>query len=326
MSNAVHIDDTEIVFDSETNETILEAAENSGYVIPYSCRKGVCSTCLGTLVTGEVQDRSSRITAPADSVYFCQAKPLTDITIRPTGWTKYDPTSRKKLEARIKKISWLTADIAELVLKFPMGVRVVFTAGQYLNIMFDGQTRSYSMANPPNKNAEAVLHVHRYEGGVFSDSFLTNASINDKVLIEAPFGDVRLKLDSPEPLVVLATGTGFAPVKSMVENLIHLNITRPVHLFWGGRHEPDLYMSDLANAWHEEHEWFTYTPVLSQPSQGWAGETGWVQSVALLNLDGQLKRSVYACGSNEMVSGARDLFGGAGLHLDDFHCDAFVPA
>ncbi|ABM10322.1 2Fe-2S iron-sulfur cluster-binding protein [Paenarthrobacter aurescens] len=326
MTKAVHIDATDIVIDSEESDTILEAAEKSGYSIPYSCRKGVCSTCLGTLIKGEVQDRSINIKAPADSVYFCQAKPLTDVVIRPTDWTKYDPTSRKKLDAKIKKINWLSTDIAELVLRFPIGVRAIFNAGQYLNIIFDGQTRSYSMANPPHKNAEAVLHVRKYEGGLFSDAFLANASPNEKILVEVPFGDVQLTLDSHEPLIMLATGTGFAPVKSIMENLIHLNIKRPVHFFWGGRHEPDLYMSDLVKSWNEKLDWFTYTPVLSQPPEGWAGETGWVQSAALKHLKGHTQCSVYACGSNKMVSDARDLFIDAGLDIGDFHCDAFVPA
>lgn len=326
MSRKVIIDDSDVVIDSEENDTILEAAEKGGYSIPYSCRKGVCSTCLGTLVEGVVQDRSRSIEAPADSVYFCQAKPLTNVTIRPTDWAEYDPLSRKKLDAKIKKIKWLSEDVAEVTLKFPIGVRAIFRAGQYLNVLFEGNTRSYSMANPPHKNTEAVLHVRRYEGGVFSDVFLKNASVNDKIVVEVPFGDVQLDLDSSEPLIMLATGTGFAPVKSIVETLIHLNIDRPVHFFWGARQEADLYMIELAQSWEAKFEWFSFTPVLSRPEDDWTGETGWVQSAALSRFNNFDKCSVYACGGNEMVSASRDAFTDAGLDIGDFHCDSFVPA
>jgi CDP-4-dehydro-6-deoxyglucose reductase len=326
MVKAVEFDGSDVVFQNEEDDTVLDGAEKNGYSIPYSCRKGVCASCLGDLVSGVVQERSKRIEGPAESVYFCQAKPVTDVAIRPTHWSAYDPSSRKVLDAKIKKVSWLTGDVAEVVLRFPIGVRAIFRAGQYLNVMIDGGSRSYSLANPPHKNTEAVLHVKKYEAGRFSDTFLSNVSPNQVVKVEVPFGDVELDPQSPERLLMLATGTGFAPVKSILESLVHLGSERPVHLFWGGRTEGDLYMAELMHAWADKYSWFSFTPVLSRPSEGWDGQTGWVQAAALERYPEVGDCTVYACGGNEMVAAARDSFISAGLDAQRFQSDSFVAA
>lgn len=326
MSKKVSISESDVVFEIQDDDTVLEGAEKAGYSIPYSCRKGVCSTCTGKLVTGEVNLRSQHTAGPAEGVMFCQARPVTDVTIEPTSWTEYDPSSRKIIESKIKKITWLNDDVAEVVLRFPIGVRAIFSAGQYLNVLFDGTSRSYSMANPPHKNTEVVLHVRRYEGGEFSDGFLRNASENDTVAVEIPFGDVQLRLDESKPLILLATGTGFAPVKSIVEALIRQKISRPVHFFWGAKQESDLYAVELVNTWQRKYEWLSFTPVLSRPSTDWSGSTGWVQSVVKERFTDLSACSVYACGNDQMVSDARNLLTSAGLSALDFHCDSFVPA
>lgn len=326
MSKKIVIDASDVVLESYGDDTVLETAEKSGYSIPYSCRKGVCSTCVGKLVEGTVETRSQRAAGPRDDVLFCQAKPVTDVIIRPSHWAEYDPTSRKTIKAKIKKISWLTDQVAEVVLKFPIGVRAIFGAGQYLNVHFRDTSRSYSMANPPHKNTEVLLHVKKYDGGAFSDIFLSDATEDDTVEVEIPFGEVQLKLDSPEPLVILATGTGFAPVQSILGQLIRSRIRRPVHFFWGAKHEQDLYRMDLVRSWEEKYEWFTFTPVLSRPGPNWVGSEGWVQSVAMERTSDLTHCSVYACGNQQMITDARDLFTAAGLPPTEFHCDSFVPA
>lgn len=324
MTNTIRFDGTDVSLEAETTETLLDEVERNGYSIPYSCRKGVCSACLGTLVAGTVIDRSTRIDGPSDDVYFCQAKAATDVIIKPSRWSEYDPASRKTLAAKIKKITWITPDVAQVVLRFPVGVRAIFRAGQYLRVSFDGVERSYSLANPPHKNTEAVLHVRKYASGMFSDHFLSRAEPGNVVQVELPFGDVALDLEASEPLMMLATGTGFAPVKSIVESLVHLQVVRPVHLFWGGRDESDLYMRDIVREWESRFSWFRFTPVVSRPAVDWTGEVGWVQNVAVLDYPEMSESTVFACGNHDMVSGARDVFENAGVQR--FYSDSFVPA
>jgi NAD(P)H-flavin reductase/ferredoxin len=329
VNHDVRVADTEIVFGCEPGETVLDAAERAGFALPYSCRKGVCSTCEGGLAAGSADVRGrGRIAGPSDGVLLCQARPCSDLEIAPTRITRREAQARRTVPAKIHKISCPAPDVAVIQLRFPAGVRARFRAGQYLTVALpDGDTRNYSMANPPHQNDGALLHVRRVPGGRFSGAILDDLVKGDTLQVELPFGEFVLDHDSDRPVVLVATGTGFAPVKSIVEDQIKRGGTRPLHLYWGARRAEELYQAELPARWAARYDWFSFTPVLSRPGGEWAGRTGRVHRAVLADHPNLRGHEVYACGNPDMTSAARAEFvGEAGLAPDRFLCDAFVAS
>ena len=334
MSYPVVVADSDITFECEPGGSVLDAAETAGWALPYSCRKGVCDSCVGALVEGTAEVRGATVAAPADRVLLCQARPLGPVTIRPRRITSSGPPLRKRLTAVVRRVRRPASRVTLVELRFPIGRRAPFRAGQYLNVFLpDGDTRPYSLANSPEHNDAAELHVRTEPGGRFSERIAVGLRPGDTVEVETPFGEVfapesgdEPKGQAPEqPLILLATGTGFAPMKSIVLDHVYRRLTRPVHLYWGARTEEDLYLADLARHWERRYRWFTFTPVLSRPAAGWAGRAGYVQDALLADRPDLRDSHVYACGSEAMTSSALVLLAReAGLPEDRFHADAFV--
>ena len=328
MTHIIRVAGSDIEFASEDGETILDAAERAGFALPYSCRKGVCATCEGGLRAGRVAlGRSEVASGPAEGVKFCLARSETDCEIAPSSIEHSEPPARKTFNASVHAIERPTADVAILHLRLPIGRRAPFRAGQYVRLMLEGgETRNFSLANPPHDNASVELHVRRVPGGRFSDRAMAELSFGDTVRLELPYGRAVLD-DSDAPIVMLATGTGFAPLKSMVEDLAYRRLARPVHLYWGAAAEGDLYQAALARRWAATHPWFQFTPVLSHPAAGWSGATGFVQDMALADHPDLSSHQVFACGNPGMVESARQLFLRRGsLQEGAFHADAFLPS
>ncbi|MDT7702464.1 MAG: 3-phenylpropionate/trans-cinnamate dioxygenase ferredoxin reductase component [Pseudonocardiales bacterium] len=329
MSHDVRVAGTEIVFGCEPDETVLDAAERAGFTMPYSCRKGVCSTCEGGLVAGAADVRGrGPLDGPVDGVLLCRTRPRSDLEIAPQRITRREPPARRTVTAKVHKITNPAPDVAVVALRFPTGVRAKFRAGQYLTVALpDGDSRNYSMANPPHQSDGALLHVRRVPGGRFSGELLDGLSKGDTLQVELPFGEFSLDHESDRPVVLVTTGTGFAPVKSIVEDQIKRGGDRPLHLYWGGRRAEDLYLADLPAQWADKHDWFSFTPVLSAPAAEWTGRTGYVHRAVLADHPDLRGHEVYACGSPAMTAAAREeLVGTAGLAPDRFFSDAFVPS
>ncbi len=329
MTHHVDVADTGISFPCEPGETVLDAAERAGYAIPYSCRKGVCSTCEGGLTSGRAEVRG-RGTAegPATGVLLCQARPCSDLRIVPRRITERGQPIRRTVTAKVHHVSRPAADVVVLRLRLPTGQRVKFTAGQYLKVFLpDGDSRNYSLADPPHRNDSVLLHIRVVPGGRFSEGVLADLAKGDRLVVQLPYGEFSVDAESDRPALLVATGTGFAPVKSIMEDRIKRGTERPVHLYWGGRGEGDLYARDLAADWAARAPWFTFTPVLSQPDSGWTGRTGRVHRAVLEDHPDLSSHEVYVCGSPAMTAAAREDFVGLGrLPPDRFHCDAFVPS
>jgi NAD(P)H-flavin reductase/ferredoxin len=328
MTFKVSIDQSDITFGCETGETILDAAERAGCSLPYSCRKGVCSSCEGALRDGIVGVGTGQVAAPKADVLFCQATPLSDVWILPKRVERRDPDARKKIAASVYRVTRPVDDVTILQLRFPAGIRARFKAGQYLRIaMPDGDTRNFSMANPPHESDSAQLHIRHVPGGRFSEGVLVALQPGDKLEVELPYGDFYLRTSPDKPIVCLATGTGFAPLKSMIEDLIKRGNKRPVRLYWGGRRRKDLYLADLAAKWATRAAWFAVTPVLSEPDADWQGATGMVHRAVLKDHSDLSGAQVYACGNPLMIRHARrDFETSAGLPADQFFADPFVPS
>ena len=328
MTFKVSVDQSDIAFDSREGETLLDAIERAGYAVPYSCRMGVCLQCVGKLCQGTVSTWSGEISGPADDLLFCLAKPVSDVRILPTEIDDGGPEISRYVRATVHQITHPTSEISILKVRFPIGVRVKFRAGQYVRVILPNrETREFYMANAPQMADGVELHVRSIAGGLFAASVLASLERGDTLDLDLPYGDFHLRTSSDKPMLMIAKGTGFAPLKSMIESLLQQDNARLTHLYWGGRSEQDIYMVDLVRHWTEQASWLKFTPVLSEPEAGWSGATGRVEEVALRDLPDLAGWQVYACGDARMIEQARsDFISRAGLPADEFFADSFgVP-
>jgi CDP-4-dehydro-6-deoxyglucose reductase len=323
-------------FTVAASETILEAALRQGVGLPYGCRNGACGACKGILRSGELAygDYQERALHPhekaAGKALTCCTRPLADIVLEVREVSGAKDLAIRTLPARVEKVEKPAEDVAVLSLKLPAGERLQFLAGQYIDILLkDGKRRSFSMANAPHDDALIQLHVRKSPGGAFSNYVFDQMRERAILRFEGPLGTFYLREDSDKPLIFVAGGTGFAPIKALVEHCLHEGIDRPMVLYWGVRSLKDLYMRDLPGRWQQEHANFTYIPVLSDPlpEDRWTGRTGLVHQAVLDDFADLSGYQVYACGAPGMTDIARKTFVEArGLPEDEFYCDAFTPS
>lgn len=335
MSNKVTLHPSDHVFTVENDETILDAALREGHVIAYGCRNGACGTCKGTVLAGRVDYGTHQESALTDAekrqglALFCQAKPLGDVVIECREVSAVNGIQIKTLPCRVQKMERVANDIMVLYLKLPASERLQFLAGQYVDILMkDGSRRSLSMANAPHDDEFLQLHLRNY-GGPFSHHVFNTMKARDILRFEGPFGTFFLRDDSEKPMILLASGTGFAPIKSLVEHAFHIGVTRPMILYWGARVRADLYMNELPESWAREHANVKYIPVLSEPltDDNWTGRTGLVHHAVMHDLPDLSTYQVYACGAPVMVEAAhRDFTTRCKLPEDEFYSDAFTAA
>lgn len=320
----VRLDGTGSEFECSESQTVLDGAEQAGLVLPYSCRKGVCTTCAASLRRGAVRVGGEVVEAPAEGVLLCRAQPCADVEIAPRWLRRRGAPARRTIEAEVVFIRWRTPAVCELRLRFPVGRRVRFAPGQYLRVLLGSESRNYSLANAPQNCDGAVVHVRHIPGGRFSDGHLRTLHKGAPLRVELPFGQMTPEAGA-RPLVVMVTGTGVAPALSIISDQIRRADARPLHLYWGGRHREDLYDADRLARWESTYPWFSFTPVLSKPDAGWRGATGWVQDVALGRRASLAGVQVVACGSAAMVDAARhSCVEERGMPEEDFLADPFV--
>ena len=332
----VSIRNTGHTFDAQADESILAAALNAGLVLPYGCRDGACGSCKGRLVEGKVDYGTYTEKALPEAeraegaILFCQARCLTDVVIEAREVRKAGDIQLRTLPARVHKLEKLTDDVIVLYLKLPASERLMFLAGQYLDILLrDGTRRSFSMGNAPHDDEVVQLHVRHVPGGSFTDNVFGKMKERDILRFEAPHGSFFLREDSDKPIVFVASGTGFAPIKAIIEHSIKRGITRPMSLYWGGRRPKDLYMHELAAKWAAEHAHITYVPVVSDalPEDAWAGRTGFVHKAVIADFPDLSGHQVYACGVPIMVDSAqRDFIAQCKLPEAEFYADSFTTA
>ena len=326
MTYNVAIGHSDIAFPADPGETVLDAAERAGYSLPYSCRKGVCSTCEAGLRAGTVEIGSRSIAGPASAVLLCRARPKSDIIVHPRRIERREVSATKVIDAWVFRLNWPTDEVATLLLRFPVSIRAKFKAGQYLRVKSpDGTARNFSLANAPQESDGAQLHIRHIDGGHFSEAVLDRLKLGDRVRIEIPFGDFFLREDTDRPIICIATGAGFAPVKSMVEYLIRRESTRAVRFYWSGRQAQDLYMRALPEKWARKLPWFEFVPVLTAADASWSGRKGLVHRAVLQDVPDLSNFQVYASGNPLMIRKARaDFTREAGLPEDQFFAEPFV--
>jgi NAD(P)H-flavin reductase/ferredoxin len=326
MSYKVTILGTSYAFDVEPGEMLLDAAERQGLALPYSCRKGVCDTCAGAIVSGDAGVRGKDVSGPAKGVLLCQTKAQSDLCIDPASIEKVEPVRRRTVSARIRCKKLLAPDVIQLSLRFPIGTRVPFQPGQYLRVIFgDGETRNFSIANAPHRNDGCELHIRVFPGGSFSDVELSKLSAGDILEVELPFGTFGVECSTQTPAILLAGGTGYAPLNSVIEAQISQHTTRPMHLYLGARTAQGLYPLDALRKWEARFDWLTVTPVVSETDGSWTGRIGPVHSAVLNDHPDLSGFEVYACGAPGMIEAAEKAFLGHGcLARAALHTDSFV--
>lgn len=335
MPNQVIIKPSNHVYTVRDDETILDGALREGFVIPYGCRNGACGTCKGRVLEGVVDYgiyQDAALSPPEKEqgmALFCQARPRGDIVIECREISAARDIQIRTLPCRVQQIRRVASDIMVVYLKLPTAQRMQFLAGQYIDILLKGgRRRSFSMANAPHDDEFLQLHLRNY-GGPFSDFVFNKMKERDILRFEGPLGTFFLREDSEKPVIFLASGTGFAPVKAIVEHALHLRTPRQMLLYWGARVKSDLYMSELPEHWTAEHNNFRYVPVLSEPlaTDNWKGRTGLVHEAVMNDIPDMSGCQVYACGAPVMCEAAhRDFTSQCGLPEDEFFSDAFTPS
>ena len=321
-------------FEVQEGESVLTAALRQGVMLPYGCKNGACGSCKGKILQGSVDygHYHARVLTEAEKAHgkalFCQAKPLGELVIecRTIGAAK--DIAVRLLPCRVQKLEKVADDVMIVQLKLPANERLQFLAGQYIDFLLKGgDRRSFSMGNPPHADEFLELHVRQVAGGTFTDHVFNKMKERDILRLEGPLGSFFLREDSEKPIVFVASGTGFAPIKSIIESALHRNNARPMVLYWGARRPKDLYLNALPEKWAREHANFRYVPVISEarPEDQWTGRSGFVHRAVMQDLPDLSRYQVYACGVPIMVDSARkDFTEQCQLPEDEFYADSFT--
>lgn len=332
MSFRVAIEDG-AAFDAATGETLLEAAARQGLDLPHECRSGNCGTCRVRVVAGEVAYAQwptalSREEAAAGFALACQAHAETDVVLR---YERAALTPPSRQVALVTGIEPFGADIVHLELVLPDLERIEFRPGQHMNVhLDDGTHRSFSMASPPQGNA-VDFHIRRIAGGRFTEGLLANLQPGDMLDVEIPLGTFHYHPEDERPIVMAATGTGIAPLKCIAQSLLDDRDCPPVALYWGMRHERELYLEAEIASWADRLFEFRHVPVVSRAGEGWRGRRGHVQHAVLEDGHDLAECSIYLCGSPTMIHDAKALFLARGadpahIYVDGFSFQAPVAA
>jgi len=327
-------------FSVEADETVLEAALRQGINLPYGCKNGACGSCKGKCIEGKIRhgDHSQSALSAADetagSTLLCCAHPQTDLLIEVREVQGGGDIPVRKVPCRINTIQFPSDDVAILQLQLPASERFQFLAGQYLEFLLkDNKRRAYSIASAPHEQGPLELHIRHLPGGLFTDPLFGQASdgkqIKEKDILrfEGPLGSFFLREDSKKPIIFLASGTGFAPIKSMLMHIQEKKIKREIHFYWGGRRPKDLYMDNLCQEFMHTIPGFHYTPVISDAlaEDAWQGRTGFVHRAVMNDFPDLSQHQVYACGAPIVIQSARtDFVKDCQLPEEEFFADSFT--
>ncbi len=340
MSHRVTLQPSGHTYEVPDGKTILHTGLDAGFNMPYSCKTGVCKTCRGTILEGKVDYGMVHPTYLSEEdkaqgyALLCMASPLSDVTIQVRELDGLAGITVRTVPCRVMKVERLAPDVMFVHLRLPMNENMRFVAGQYVELLLkDGVRRAYSIANRPLTTGviDVELHIRHTPGGLFTDRVFSTLKERELLRFEGPLGTFFLREDSDKPVVFVASGTGFAPIKSMLEYAFDrgLNKARPMTLYWGCRTRRDLYMLDLPSAWAAEQENFRFVPVLSEPlpEDGWTGRTGFVHRAVMEDFRDLSGHQVYACGAPAMVDAAKsDFTAQRALPAEEFFADSFLTA
>ena len=315
------------------DQSVLEVALAAGLNLPHSCRSGHCASCRARLLSGEIHypnGRTAGLTAAeADAGYvlLCQARPRSDLRVEARLVANVSEAEIKTLPCRIARMERLAPDVMQVFLRLPAVEPLQFRAGQYLDVLLDGgKRRSFSIASPPHDNGQIELHVRHVQGGGFTSALFDKLHAGALLRIEGPIGQFIYR-ESVAPALLIAGGTGFAPLKSMLRHALERGSTRQLHLYWGARHTIDLYEEKTVLDWVRQFPNLRFTAVLSEASVQEAAvehrRTGLVHEAALADYPDLALFDVYTAGPPAMIEAIRAEFPAHGLDESRLHFDSF---
>jgi CDP-4-dehydro-6-deoxyglucose reductase len=316
-------------FECQSDTTILASAKHQGLQLEYSCRSGRCGVCKARVISGSTrsiqeeenlteEDRGNNI------ILTCCRSAETDVSLDIEDLGRLANIETKTLPCRIDNILLLAADVVHVTLRLPPNNKLSYLPGQYIDLIKGDVRRSYSIANAPRDDEKLEIEVRKVADGIMSDYFFTKARENDLLRLEGPLGTFCLRDTEMENIIFLATGTGIAPVRAMLEELAtdpELALRKNIHVYWGGRFREDIYWAP-----HFANIHLIFHPVLSQPDGGWIGRTGYVQDAVVEDVIALGDSVVYACGSEDMIESAKESLCRNGLSQKHFYSDAFVSS
>lgn len=323
------------VVTAKAGETILEASLRQGLNLPYVCRDGACGACKGKIIKGAVSYGNYQESALTEEekikgmALFCCAQPLTDLYIECQEVNKTKRFPVRTMTFKVKEMRRVAQDVMVVELQPESNEQMHFIAGQYVAILQDdGSKRSFSIANAPHELGSMQLHIRLVEGGKFTGHVFDGMKEGDVLQVEGPLGSFFLHDENEQPIIFMCGGTGFAPVKSMVEHAFKVGLKQQMVLYWGGKSPDNFYMTELLEKWQQEHDNFKYIPVISdpRPEYNWHGRSGLVTEAILQDYEKLSDYQIYACGPPMMVEAGRTLFLQRGLHEDQYYSDAFLVA
>lgn len=317
-------------FSSDPGISLLDSAKAAGLTLEYSCRTGRCGVCRAAVLSGDTEALQAETSLTADElaagmILTCCRQAVTDVEIDAEDIGALGDIAVKTLPCRIDTVTHLADNVVEVILRVPPASKLHYLPGQYLDVIGEGGLRrSYSIANAPRADGKLELQIREVENGAMSRFWFGNAKANDLLRLEGPLGTFCLRDKDASTLVFLATGTGIAPVKAILEQLASepsLAMGKKIFIYWGGRTPTDIYWAPQVEALDA-----TFVPVLSQAAAGWQGRTGYVQSALIADGIDLTRAVVYACGSESMIHSAREALTIAGLPIKHFYSDAFVSS
>lgn len=314
----VRIISSDSVFTVNQGESVLDAALHQGIMLPYSCKNGTCGSCKCQIESGEVHYpfrpplALSRSEIADGQALLCQAEPTEDLVINAREIEAVKDLQIRKMPARVIEKTLLAHNVMRLVIKLPAAQRLQFLAGQYIDVLLpDSIRRAFSIASPPQREDEIELHVRHVDGGGFTSWVFDELQVRDLLRIEGPLGTFFIRHDTDNrPMILMGGGTGIAPLKSMIEDLLAHDSSRPLHLFWGVRTQDELYMQDQAMQWADENCHIQYTSALSEPAAGSTTHSfeGFVHEAVLDQYPDLSPYDIYMSGPPIMIDSAREAF------------------
>ena len=332
MAKTVSLSPSGKRFQVEDGETVLAAALRQGIHLPYGCRTGSCGTCRAHVTTGQSHYPDgpplaiTALEARSGEALLCRAVPLTDLTVEAQEITAMAKLRVRAMPCRVARLEPLAHDVMALYLRLPAVERLQFLPGQYIDILLPGEhRRSFSLANPPHDDALLELHVRNVPGGLFSKEVFQHLHEGTLLRIQGPLGTFFLREDSSRPVIMIAGGTGYAPIQAMLRHLFERGQSRDIVFYWGARAARDLYADAHLKEWMRSQPRFRYVPVLSEPvpEDRWTGRTGLVHEAVLRDFPDLSGHDIYLSGPPPMVQAARAAFPGHGANPLRMYSDSF---
>ena len=322
MDYEIDIKPANIQYRASANATLLDAALTNKLSLEYSCKKGSCGVCSAEVLAGLVKNELGELVG-SGSVLTCSSYARSDVTLKAIYYPELAGIECLTVPCKVASLDFVTDDIIVLSLRLPPTTPFRYIPGQYIDLISGHLRRSYSIANAQSTSAGIELHIRLLQDGEFSQ-ILRHSTLNQLMRIEGPKGTFFIR-EATNPIIFLAGGTGFAPVKALVEGLLASHSQREIHIYWGMPHSMSLY-SDIATTWAREQEHIHYVPVISTEDQSWQGRRGFVHQAIIDDFSDLSQYHVYACGSSLMINAAKETFVAKGLDSAHFYSDAFVPS